>query len=79
GRNFAESFQKALRSLETGLDGFSSPGIKNLGQGDDRNILMAALAIPTPERILAVAEALRFGLSVDEIHQVSKIDPWFLE
>ncbi len=79
GRNFAESFQKALRSMETGLDGFSSPGIKNLGQGDDRNILMAALAIPTPERILAVAEALRFGLSVSEIHQVSKIDPWFLE
>ncbi|NBT39084.1 MAG: carbamoyl-phosphate synthase large subunit [Alphaproteobacteria bacterium] len=78
GRSFNESFLKALCSLETGLDGLTTPKIHNLGQGDDRNTLLASLAVPTPERILAVGEALRYGLSVQEIHQVSKIDPWFL-
>jgi len=71
GRTFAESLQKALRSLETGLDG--------LGKGDDKNVLRAAVATPTPDRLLKVAQAMRMGMRVDEIHDVSKIDPWFLE
>ena len=79
GRTFAESLQKALRSLETGLDGLDEIEIEGLGKGDDHNVLRAAIGTPTPERLLKVAQAMRFGLGVDEIHEVSKIDPWFLE
>src|SRR5574337_23352 len=78
GRTFAESLQKALRSLETGLDGLDEIEIEGLGKGDDRNVLRAAIGTPTPDRILNVAQAIRMGMSVEEIHEVSKIDPWFL-
>ena len=81
GRTFAESLQKALRSLETGLDGLDEVEIEGL-TGDareDGNILRAALGRPTPDRLLVVGEALRRGLSKDEIHEACRIDPWFIE
>jgi carbamoyl-phosphate synthase large subunit len=79
GRTFAESLQKALRSLETGFDGLDEIEVEGLGKGDDRNVLRAAVATATPDRLLNVAQAMRMGMGVEEIHEVSKIDPWFLE
>ncbi len=79
GRTFAESLQKALRSLETGFDGLDEIEIEGLGKGDDKNVLRAAVATATPDRLLNVAQAMRMGMGVEEIHEVSKIDPWFLE
>ncbi len=81
GRTFAESLQKALRSLETGLDGLDEVEIEG-ATGDERedaNKLRAALGRPTPDRLLVVGEALRRGMPVDEIHGICKIDPWFIE
>ncbi len=79
GRTFPESLQKALRSLETGLDGLDEIEIEGLGHGDDHNALRAAISQPTPDRLLNVAQAMRLGMGVEEIHECSKIDPWFLE
>jgi carbamoyl-phosphate synthase large subunit len=78
GRNFAESLQKALRSLETGLSGLDEIEIEGYGKGDDLNVLRAALGTPTPDRLLVVGQALRFGLGPEEIHAACKIDPWFI-
>ena len=78
GRNFAESLQKALRSLETGLSGLDEIEIEGYGKGDDLNVLRAALGAPTPDRLLVVGQALRFGLGPEEIHEACKIDPWFI-
>jgi carbamoyl-phosphate synthase large subunit len=78
GRTFQESLQKALRSLETGLTGLDEIQIDGLGQGDDKNVIRAALGTPTPDRLLKVAQAMRLGFSDDEIHTACKIDPWFL-
>ena len=78
GRNFAESLQKALRSLETGLSGLDEIEIDGYGKGDDMNVLRAALGTPTPDRLLVVGQALRFGLGPEEIHEACKIDPWFI-
>jgi len=78
GRTFQESFQKALRSIETDLDGFNDikiPGYKN---GEDKTPIAAALSRPTPERILYVAQAFREGFNIKEIFDCCKIDPWFL-
>src|SRR5579875_86991 len=78
GRSFAESVQKALRSLETGLAGFDEvaiPGVESAG----REAVKAALARPTPERLLIIAQAYRHGLSTAEIHAACRIEPWFLE
>ena len=79
GRTFGESLQKALRSLETGLTGLDEIEIEGLGKGDDHNVLRAAIGKPTPDRLLNVAQAMRAGMSVEEIHDVCKIDPWFLQ
>ncbi|MGD0562551.1 MAG: carbamoyl-phosphate synthase large subunit [Roseiarcus sp.] len=79
GRTFCESLQKALRSLETDLTGLDEIEIEGFGKGDDHNALRAAIGKPTPDRLLKIAQALRFGMSVAEIHDVTKIDPWFLE
>ncbi|MBB6189874.1 carbamoyl-phosphate synthase large subunit [Sphingobium wenxiniae] len=76
GRNIHESMQKALRGLETGLSGFNN--VDHL-EGASRDDIIAALAQPTPDRLLVAAQALRAGLSVEEIHAVAKYDPWFLE
>ncbi|MFP3944515.1 MAG: carbamoyl-phosphate synthase large subunit [Alphaproteobacteria bacterium] len=78
GRNFAESLQKGLRSLETGLSGLDEVEIPGLGQGDDANVLRAALARPTPGRLLIIAEAFRHGLPLEEIQAACAYDPWFL-
>src|SRR5690606_6145884 len=79
GRTFQESLQKALRSLETGLTGLNEIGIPGLGEGEDKNAIKAALGTPTPNRLLHVAEAMRLGMSVEDIFEACKIDPWFLE
>ncbi|MBX9758041.1 MAG: carbamoyl-phosphate synthase large subunit [Beijerinckiaceae bacterium] len=79
GRTFAESLQKALRSLETGLSGLDEIEIEGLGQGDDMNVMRAALGSPTPDRLLVVGQALRLGMSVDDIYAACKIERWFIE
>ena len=71
GRTFKESMQKALCSLETGLNGFEKMDI------DDESLLKE-LRRASENRILYVAEALRRGISVDEIYEINKIDKWFL-
>ncbi|MEZ5967597.1 MAG: carbamoyl-phosphate synthase large subunit [Hyphomonas sp.] len=72
GRNFKESLQKALCSLETGLSGL------NEMEFEDEDKLRQALAVPSPDRLRVVAEAFRAGLSVEDVHGVTAIDPWFL-
>ncbi len=76
GRNIHESLQKALRGLETGLVGFND--VANLA-GASRDDIVAELSRATPDRLLVAAQALREGMSVADIHAVSKFDPWFLE
>ncbi|MCW2387762.1 carbamoyl-phosphate synthase large subunit [Sphingobium sp. B11D3B] len=76
GRNIHESMQKALRGLETGLAGFNQ--VDHL-VGAPKEQIVAALGQPTPDRLLIAAQALREGLSVDEINAVAKFDPWFLQ
>jgi carbamoyl-phosphate synthase large subunit len=78
GRTFAESLQKALRSMETGLTGLDDIELEGLGQGDDKNVIRAALGRPTPDRLLKVAQALRLGLDAEQVHAFCKIDPWFI-
>jgi len=78
GRTFAESLQKALRGLETGLSGLDDVEIEGLGNGDDKNAIRAALGTPRPDRLLKVAQAMRVGASIEQIHKSCKIDPWFL-
>jgi carbamoyl-phosphate synthase large subunit len=74
GRTFQESIQKALRSLETGLTGFDE--ITTLA--DDKTAIRAALARPTPDRLLVAAQAMRFNFPLDEIQKITGYDPWFL-
>jgi carbamoyl-phosphate synthase large subunit len=78
GRSFAESLQKALRSMETGLTGLDPIEFEGLGQGDDKNVVRAALGTPAPDRLLKVAQALRLGVDHDQIHASCRIDPWFI-
>ncbi|WP_338663508.1 carbamoyl-phosphate synthase large subunit [Pararoseomonas sp. SCSIO 73927] len=75
GRSFAEALQKGLRGLETGLSGLDEIAIP--GDGSEE-AMIGALATPTPDRILTVAQALRAGLSVETIHNACKFDPWFI-
>ncbi|RFC67548.1 MULTISPECIES: carbamoyl-phosphate synthase large subunit [Mesorhizobium] len=79
GRTFQESLQKALRGLETGLTGLDEIEIPGLGQGEDKNAIRAALGTPTPDRLRMVAQAIRMGTSLEDVHQMCRIDPWFLE
>lgn len=78
GRTFQESLQKALRGLETGLTGLNEIAIDGAGEGDDKNAIRAALATPTPDRVLKVAQALRLGATVEQVHAACKYDPWFI-
>ncbi|MCB1527906.1 MAG: carbamoyl-phosphate synthase large subunit, partial [Hyphomicrobiaceae bacterium] len=78
GRTFAESLQKALRSMETGLTGLDDIALEGLGQGDDKNVIRAAISRPAPDRLLKVAQALRLGVDHEQVHAYCKIDPWFL-
>jgi carbamoyl-phosphate synthase large subunit len=76
GRNIHESLQKALRGLETGLSGFDE--VERL-VGARRDVIEAALAVATPDRLLVAAQALREGFTVAEVNAIAKYDPWFLE
>src|SRR5262249_30067986 len=78
GRTFAESLQKALRSMETGLTGLDDVALEGLGAGDDKNVIRAAVSKPTPDRLLKVAQALRLGFDLEQVYQSCRIDPWFL-
>jgi carbamoyl-phosphate synthase large subunit len=77
GRNFQESLQKAMRGLEIGSEGFE-PQVPDHSP-ESLNRIRTELAIPRAKRLWYVGDALRAGMSVDEVFQVSKIDPWFLE
>jgi len=83
GRTFQESLQKALRGLETGLTGLDEIEIPGVGapddNGDERNAIRAALGTPTPDRLRMVAQAIRMGTSLEDVHAMCRIDPWFLE
>jgi carbamoyl-phosphate synthase large subunit len=71
GRTFQESFQKALRGLEVGVDGLNE-------KTQDREVLEKELGEPGPERIWYVGDAFAMGLSIDEVYDLTKIDKWFL-
>src|SRR5687768_7866508 len=71
GRTFQESVQKALRGLETGVDGFDE-------RTTDRDAIEEELGDPGPDRIYYVADAFRIGMSLADIHEICRIDPWFL-
>ncbi len=80
GRTFAESLQKALRSLETGLEGLDEVQIEGLTDPDrPQDALRAALGRPTPDRLRVIAQAFRAGLALREIQCACRYDPWFLE
>ncbi len=86
GRTIHESMQKALASMESGLTGFDEVEIPGLGIGpwdavegsDDKAHVIKAISQQTPDRLRTIAQAMRHGLTDDEIHAVTKFDPWFL-
>ncbi len=71
GRTFQESFQKALRGLEVGVDGMNE-------KTTDREVIEEELGEPGPDRIWYVGDAFAIGFSLEEVHQLTHIDPWFL-
>ncbi|WP_457356216.1 carbamoyl-phosphate synthase large subunit [Roseateles sp. P5_D6] len=71
GRTFQESFQKALRGLETGIDGLTE-------RSADREEIVQEIGEAGPERILFLADAFRIGMTLDEIYEETAVDPWFL-
>jgi carbamoyl-phosphate synthase large subunit len=73
GRTFAESLQKALRSMETGLT-----GLDEIELASDPNAIRAALARATPDRLRVAAQAMRNGFPIEDIAEITKYDPWFL-
>ncbi len=81
GRCFAESLQKALRSMETGLTGLNEveiPGAVDAEGNVDRDAIRTALAEPRPDRLLTIAQAFRHGMTLVEILETTHYDPWFL-
>jgi len=83
GRTFKESLQKAVRGLETGrfglgADGKDKPLTASGDRDEEKAALIAAVRTPTPERLLQVAQALRIGVSVEDLYKATWIDPWFL-
>ncbi|MEN8832823.1 MAG: carbamoyl-phosphate synthase large subunit [Pacificibacter sp.] len=76
GRTFHESMQKALASMETGLSGFDEIEIDG---APEKSAVIKALSKATPDRLRVIAQAMRFGLTNDEIHAANSYDPWFLE
>src|SRR5690242_6219880 len=75
GRSFAEALQKGLRSLETGFSGLDEVAAPGDGSAQ---AFHAALATPKPDRVLMAAQAMRAGVSLEEVQEASKFDPWFL-
>src|SRR5208283_2331935 len=78
GRSFAESVQKALRSMETGLSGFDEVAIEGV-ESAGKDAVKAALARPSPDRLLLIAQAYRHGLTTAEIRAACRFEPWFLD
>ncbi len=78
GRTFKESMQKALRSLEIGARGFGGGGRHGGDEPPDRQTITARLATPNAERIFYIRYAFLAGLNLEEIYELTKIDPWFL-
>ncbi|WP_114284344.1 carbamoyl-phosphate synthase large subunit [Candidatus Halocynthiibacter alkanivorans] len=79
GRSFHESMQKALASMETGLTGFDEIDIEGATDPDGgKAAIIKALSVQTPDRILIIAQAMRHGLSNDDIIGATAYDPWFL-
>ncbi len=78
GRTFQESLQKALRGLEIGVDGFDEILDRNLDAEDAEDELIRQLREPRHERLWYVADAFRHGFTLEDVHEHSKIDPWFL-
>src|SRR5437773_11454315 len=78
GRSFAESVQKALRSMETGLDGFDEVAIEGV-ESAGKDAVKAALARPSPDRLLLIAQAYRHGLTTPEIHAACRFERWYLD
>ena len=76
GRTQQESLQKALRGLETGVDGFDE--VLDFSDENAMEVLRSELRRPSAERLFYVGDAFRAGLSLDEVHDLTKIDPWFL-
>lgn len=76
GRTFQESLQKALRGLEIGISGLSE--IVDLSAEDACEKVQRELRHPGPDRLLYIADAFRSGMTLEEVHEASKIDPWFL-
>ncbi|MDG1696645.1 MAG: carbamoyl-phosphate synthase large subunit [Ilumatobacter sp.] len=81
GRTFPESLQKAIRSLELGYHGLGCGEAEGrlLAEFPDDESLLAQAALPTPDRVLQVGEALRRGISIEIVHERTGIDPWFLD
>ena len=79
GRSFGESLQKALRSMETGLSGLDEIAIPDEDSALGGDPITGWLSGQTPNRMLRIAQAMRTGMSVEQIHQITKWDPWFLE
>ena len=81
GRTFKEAFQKALRGLEVGSFGFGCDGKDRWGTPEQPSLedVRAQLAVPNAERAWHLRYAIRYGLSVEEIHELTGIDPWFLD
>lgn len=76
GRTFAESLQKAIRGLETGMSGLDPMLI--LDKEDSRSVLNRELQTPSPDRLWYLADAFRMGLTLEQIFDLSKVDPWYL-
>ncbi len=79
GRTFTESLQKAIRSLELGRAGLAADPAEAQQRKLSDDDLLAAVRVATPDRMFQVAEALRRGVSVERVHELTKIDPWFLD
>lgn len=75
GRTFQESFQKAMRSLETGLDGWSLPPAWKRMPKDK---LVYNMRVPNPDRMLVVRQAMEDGVTEEEVYEYTKMDPWFI-
>ncbi|MCW8970539.1 MAG: carbamoyl-phosphate synthase large subunit, partial [Rhodospirillales bacterium] len=78
GRCFAESLQKGLRSMETGLTGLNEVVIAGADAEDADDAIRAALGRPSPDRLLVIAQAFRHGMSLERIQEACKYEPWFL-
>ena len=78
GRSFPESLQKAMRSLETGLDGLDEVTVSMNKKKLTKKNILSELKKPLADKLLLVAQALRFGLDIVQIHKSSKVDPWFI-